>query len=65
MVLGKAKMFWSLHRELQFCSFKQSMPDRLVEPKLSASYSYASDLAPCQIFSMGIEYGGFITMDLS
>ena len=45
--------------------FKQSMLNRLVEPKLSASYSYASDLAPCQIVSVGIEYGGSIKMDLS
>ena len=54
----------SSHKELQFCSFKQSILDRLVEPKHSASYSYASDLAPCQIVSVGIEYGGFIIMDL-
>ena len=40
------------------------MLDRLVEPKYSASYLYASDLAPYQIISVGIEYGGFIIMDL-
>ena len=36
----------------------------LVEPKYSAPNLYASDLAPCQIVSVGIEYGGFIIMDL-
>ena len=54
----------SMRKELQFCSFKQSMLDCLVEPKHSASYSYASDLAPCQIVSVEIEYGSFIMMDL-
>ena len=41
------------------------MLDPLEEPKHSAPTDlYASDLAPCQIVSMGIEYGSFITMDL-
>ena len=39
----------SLHKELQFCLFKHSMPDRLVEPKHSAPNLYASDYAQCQI----------------
>ena len=50
----------SLQKELQFCSFQQSILDRLVEPKHSVSDSYASDLVPCQIVSVGIEYGGLI-----
>ena len=54
----------SMHKELQFCSFKHSMLDPLEEPKHSAPVLYASDLAPRQIVSMGIEYGSFITMDL-
>ena len=40
------------------------MLGRSVEVKYSAPHIYVSDLAPCQIVSMGIEYGGFITMDL-
>ena len=40
------------------------MLDPLVEPNHSAHNLYASDLAPCQIVSVGIEYGGFIIMDL-
>ena len=40
------------------------MLDPLVEPKHSAPNLYASDLAPCQTVSVGIEYGGFIIMDL-
>ena len=40
------------------------MLDPLVEPKQSAPTLYASDLAPCQIVSLGIEYCGFIIMDL-
>ena len=39
------------------------MLDGLVEPKHSASYSCASDLAPYQIVSMWIEHGGFNIMD--
>ena len=41
------------------------MLDPLVEPKDSAPNLNAKDLAPCQIVSVGIEYGGFIIMDLS
>ena len=44
-----------MYKELQFCS---------LETKRSALNLYASDLAPCQIVSMGIEYGSFITMAL-
>ena len=41
------------------------MLDPLEEPKHSAALNlYASDLAPCQIVSMGIECGSVITMDL-
>ena len=40
------------------------MLDPLVEPKHSAPNLYASDLAPCQLVSMGIENGGFIIMAL-
>ena len=57
----------SMHKELQFCSFKHSMLDpldMLEEPKHSATNQYASDLAQCQIVSMGIEHDSFITMDL-
>ena len=54
----------SMQKELQFCSFKHSMVGPLEEPKRSAPNPYANDLAPCQIVSMGIEYGSFITMDL-
>ena len=54
----------SMHKELQVCSFKHSMLYPLEELKHSASNLYASDLAPCRIVSMGIEYGSFITMDL-
>ena len=71
MVLGKANVFGritcfykSMHKELQFCLFKHFMLDPLEEPKHSAPNLYASDLAPCEIVSMGIEYGSFITMDL-
>ena len=39
------------------------MLDPLVEPEHSAPNIYASDLAPCQIVSMGDEYDSFITMD--
>ena len=41
-----------------------SMLDPLVEPKPSAPNLYTNDLAPCQIVSVGVEYGGFIIMDL-
>ena len=44
-----------------------SILDSLEEPKHSAPNLYASDfsdLAPCQIFSMGIEYGSFTRMGL-
>ena len=54
----------SMHKELQFCSFKHSMVAPLEDPKHSAPNLYASDLAPCQIVSTGIEYGSFIIMDL-
>ena len=70
MVLGKVNMFGritfrkSVHKELQFCSFKHFMLDPLDEPKHSARNLYANDLAPCQIVSMGMEYDSFITMDL-
>ena len=40
------------------------MLDPLEELNHSAPNLYAIDLAPCQIVSMGIEYGSFITMDL-
>ena len=41
------------------------MLDPLEEPRRSAHTDlYASDLAPCQIVSMGIEYGSFVTLDL-
>ena len=40
------------------------MLDPLEEPKHSAPNLYVSDLAPCQIVSMGNEYGSFITMGL-
>ena len=69
MSLGKVNMFgritfsWILSQRIAIL-FKQSMLDRLVEPKHSASYSYASDLAPCQIESVGIDCGSFIIMDL-
>ena len=52
----------SMHKELQFCSFKHSMLDPLEKPKHSAPNLYASDIAPCQTVSMGMEYGSFITM---
>ena len=52
----------SMHKELQFCSFKHSMLDPLEEPKHSAPNLYASAIAPCQIVSMGMEYGSFIAM---
>ena len=54
----------SMHKELQFYSFKYSIVGPLEEPKHSAPNLYASDLAPCQIIYMGIEYGSFITKDL-
>ena len=54
----------SMHKELQSCSFQHSTLDPLEEPKHYAPYLYASDLAPCQIVSMGIEYCSFITMGL-
>ena len=53
----------SIHKEPQFCLL-HSMLDPLEEPKHNAPNLYASDLAPCQIVSMGIECGSFITMDL-
>ena len=40
------------------------MLGRLVEPKHTAPNLYASDFAPCQIVSMGIEFDGFIIMDV-
>ena len=40
------------------------MLDRVVEPKYFAPYLYASDFAPCQIVSVGIEYGGSIIIGL-
>ena len=40
------------------------MLDTLEEPKHSDPNLYASDLAPCQIVSKGIENGSFTTMDL-
>ena len=40
------------------------MLGRLVELRHSAPNLYASDLAPCQIFSMEIENGGSIIVDL-
>ena len=49
MALGKANIFGriifrkSLHKELQFCSFKHSMLDSLGEPNNSAPNLYASD----------------------
>ena len=46
------------------CNFVHPMLAPLEEPKHSAPNLYASDLAPCQIVSMGIEYGSFITMGL-
>ena len=48
----------SMHKELQFWSFKDFMLDPLEEPKHSAPNLYASDLAPCQIVSMGNSYHG-------
>ena len=41
------------------------MIDHLVEAKHSAANLYAEDTAPYQIVSVGIEYDGFIIMDLS
>ena len=65
LCLGALLFLKSMHKELQFCLFKHSLLDPLEEPKRSAPTDlYASDLAPCQIVSMGIEYGSSITMDL-
>ena len=61
MVLGKAKMFgrvtfsWIHAQKILIFSLKHSMLDTLVEPKRSAPNLYASDSAPCQIVSEGID----------
>ena len=54
MCLGALFFRKCMHKELQFCSFKHSMLDPSSEPEHSAPNLYASDLAPCQIVSMGI-----------
>ena len=68
MALGKANMLGSITFSKilaqRIAMFWKSMRDRLVEPKHSASYSYASDLALYQIVFVGIKYDDFIIMDL-
>ena len=65
---GQNQYVWThcffLAQRIAILFIQQSILDRLVEPKHSASYSYASDLAACQIVSVRIEYDGFIIIDL-
>ena len=60
-----ALLFSKIHAERTAILYNQAfMLDPLDESKHSAPNLYASDLAPCHIVSMGIEYDSFITMDL-